>query len=908
MGIIHLWSVDADPSEHTSLAPMRQAQESGSYSVMHLVQAIVQAGWRDLPRLYLVTKRAQRVGRETTSLTLAAAPLWGLGRCISHEHSDLRCTMIDIGDAGARDEMVSLFNEISADDAEDQIALRGGERFVARFARFLDADAETEPRTDAGYVVEDASPELVFQLDTSKPGVLENLVLRRHVRRPPGRGEVEIRVAAAGLNFRDVMKAMGLYPGIDDGIQWFGDECSGEIVAIGEGVADFKVGDRVVAVAAASLSAYVTTSALFVAQQPGDIDFHQAATIPIAFLTAYYCLIHLARLARGERVLIHAASGGVGLAAVQLAQHIGAEVFATAGSPEKRAMLQAIGVQHVADSRSLAFAEEIMRATGGEGVDVVLNSLTGEAIPKSIALLRAYGRFLEIGKRDIYEDSKIGLLPFQNNLSFHAVDMDRLFREREQFSGGLMREVFALVRSGAIKPLPLTRFAIAEAAEAFKFMAEARHTGKIVLSFRPPQKLRIVPARETSQLFRDDRSYLITGGLGDLGLKLAGWMVTQGARHLVLMGRSVPTSAARDEIERLEIAGARVHVVQADVAEEDQVRHCFEHIKRATFPLGGIVHAAATFDDAFLRNYSSDRFRKVIAPKMDGAWNLHTLSAGQPLDFFVLFSSVAAVFGSAGQGSYCAANAFLDALAQHRRNMGLPALSINWGPWAEVRRAAAEDGGENKFRGIASMPPEKALAAFGQLLRRQPRQISVVPVDVRRWRQVNPRAAESPLLEGLEDDWNDALRSANSAVRRALAALGSGTQRRAFLESHLIDEVTGLLRIARSAVDRHTSLSSLGFGSLVAFELRNRLEDSLGVSLSATLVWGGHANIAELADYLAKKMGIATEPEPLPGSEHEEPDADDNLSKMLGELEQLSDDEVDRLLANAGSNSTAIEK
>jgi NADPH:quinone reductase-like Zn-dependent oxidoreductase len=810
--VVHLWSLDTDLAQPITPRTIDHAQQNGSHVVMHLVQALVQTGWRDLPRLYLVTSGAQSLG--DTPISLQAAPLWGLGRAISHEHSDLRCTTIDIGplESASPD---SLFEELSVDDQEDQVLLHGDERFVARFNRSSEAGHRDKSAKAVSFV------DQAFTLATSRPGILDNLTLRETARRPPQAGEVEIRVIATGLNFRDVMKAMGVYPGAEaDGLR-FGDECAGEIVAVGPGVDAFAVGDHVVAVAASAFSSYVTTPVLFVVKKPSRMDFHQAATIPIAFLTAYYALHHLARLEKNERVLIHAAAGGVGLAAIQLAKLAGAEIFATAGSPEKREFLKSLGVEHVADSRSMTFADEFMDITGGEGVDVVLNSLAGEAIPRSLSLLRPYGRFLEIGKRDIYQDKKIGLSPFQNNLSFFAIDIDRLFKQRPVFSAELLSEVFALSERGKISALPSTRIPVGKVVDAFKTMAEGKHIGKLVLSYEP-QTLALTPAVETVISLRDDRSYFITGGAGDLGLKIAGWMVQHGARRLFLAGRSQPSEAASTAIEELRTRGAEVNVVQLDVAQESALKRCLDEIQHSRSPLAGIIHAAAVFDDGLLIHYDADRFRAVTRPKIDGSWLLHTLSADMPLDFFILFSSVAAQFGSPGQGSYCAANSFLDALAQHRCNLGLPALSINWGPWAEVGRAAAGSNGSDTFRGIQSMPVEKALEALGRVLFDRQGQISILPVDVRRWRQVHPRVAESPLLESLAEWQDSGRRNVNSALREAMLAMGSDAERRSFLEAHLMEQIAGVLRIPRSALDRETPLSSLGFESLLAFELRNR--------------------------------------------------------------------------------------
>ncbi len=394
--------------------------------VLELVQNIVRAGWRDVPRLYVVTRH----------LSLEQSPLWGMSRVIAMEHPELRCTTIGLG---SHDSMDALTPELLADSIEDQIVLDDGGRRVARLVHGL-ADS-ARPLVPAG-----GRP---FRLEITTPGVLDGLVLQEMIRRAPGPGEVELRVAAAALNFNDVMKAMGIYPGVGDGPVPLGNECAGTVVAIGEGVTGLAVGDEVVALAPYSFGSHVTTPAALVARKPAHLGFEEAASMPVAFLTAAYSLDRIGRLEPGERVLIHSAAGGVGLAAIQIAQQVGAEIFATVGTDEKREYLRSIGVRHVMDSRSLAFADEVMELTGGRGVDVVLNSLAGEAIAKSLAVVAPYGRFLELGKRDLYQNRQIGLWPFRKGLTYSVIDLAGLVQERPAMLGQLLRD---LMNNDALRP------------------------------------------------------------------------------------------------------------------------------------------------------------------------------------------------------------------------------------------------------------------------------------------------------------------------------------------------------------------------------------------------------------------------------------------------------------------------
>ncbi len=389
-----------------------------------------------------------------------------------------------------------------------------------------------------------AKPGAFYRLAVRQPGTLDGLALESSRRRPPGAGEVEIEVVAAGVNFSDVMKALGMYPGLPDGPVPLGAECSGRITSVGEGVSDLRTGDEVVAVAGFAFASHVVTKVELVAIKPARLSFEQAATLPIAFLTACYALDHLAHLAPGERVLIHSASGGVGLAAIQLARCAGAEVFATAGTPEKREYLRALGIQCVADSRSLDFAEVVMARTLERGVDVILNSLPGAAIPRGISILADYGRFLEIGKRDIYQNARLALEPFRKNLSFFAIDLDRVIRERAGLLGAMLRDIVRRVDTGELEPLPVRSSPISETVEAFRFMQHGHHIGKIALTFRE-STVATVPAEDEPITFHADGSYLITGGLGGFGMAVARWMAERGAGTLVLCAAGADTPDGR---------------------------------------------------------------------------------------------------------------------------------------------------------------------------------------------------------------------------------------------------------------------------------------------------------------------------------------------------------------------------
>jgi len=866
-GVIHLWSLEGAPAAESTLASLEAAQVLGCGSVLHQVQALAGAGLSASPRLWLVTRGAQAVG-EGVSVSIGQSSLWGLGRTIVHEHPALRSTLVDLSAAGASAEIASLFQELWSDDHEDQIALRGRERYVARLVRCAPKATDAQRRVVSG--------DHPFRVEISTPGMLEHLTLRAATRRKPGPGEVEIRVYAAGLNFRDVMFALGLLP-LSAELGW---ECAGKIVALGEGVEGFQVGDDVMAVAYNSFGTYVTADARLVFPKPVQLSFEEAATIPIAFATAYYALCHVGRLSKGERVLIHAASGGVGLAAVQLAQRVGAEIFATAGSPEKREFLRGLGVTHVMDSRSLAFGEEVMQQTGGEGVDVVLNSLAGEAIPRGFSILRAFGRFVELGKSDIEQNARLGLRLLKNNLSCCVVDLEGMLRQRPSQTGTLIREVLQYVADGTLSPLPFQVFPISQVESAFRHMAQARHIGKIVISLREHEVL-VAPSSEQSPTFRADGTYLITGGLGGLGLAIAPWMVQQGARHLVLLGRSGPSATAQAALDGMREASAHIVVARADVAQEQQLANVLADIGRSMPPLKGIIHAAGILDDGLLLQLNQERFTSVMAPKMRGAWNLHTLTVNAPLDFFVLFSSAASLLGSPGQGNYAAANAFLDGLAQYRQAQGLPALSINWGPWARVGLAARPHrGGRLALGGFASITPEQGVEVLGRLLQQGSAQVGALPVKWQQWRQSYPAASTAPLLAHLIHEEAASGPEAKGCLFHETLLAAAPEERQGLLESHLGEHIAGVLGFSASKlsdVDAQQPLNTLGIDSLMALQLKNRIEADLGVVIPIAYLLQG-PSVAQLAMQVLEQLTSCTP---------EQPSAN---------LDRLSDEEVDAML------------
>lgn len=822
--------------------------------VLRLVQCLLDAGWETLPRLCVVTAGAEILPSESATAGVLGAPLWGLVRVIRNEHPELQTRLIDVGSACGPDEASALLAEATRADGEPEVLLRGRRRFLHRLRPV---------HLGAGGALREASvePDAQFRLEIPTRGLLERLTVRRRARPEPARGEVEIEVRAAGLNFKDVMWATGMLTGeaMEGGFAGagLGLECAGVIRRVGPGVADYRPGDEVFAFAPWSFARFTHTPASSVAAKPASMTFEEAATVPVVYLTAYYGLIHLARLEPGERVLIHGAAGGVGLAAIQIVRLFGGQVFATAGSAEKRDYLRALGVEHVFDSRTLAFADDIRSATGGAGVDVVLNSLAGEAVTRNLQILRPFGRFLEIGKRDYLENRKVGLRPFLENISYFAIDADRLMAGRPETAQRLLHAISGHLGRGELRPLPHRTFSLTDAAHAFRHMQRSRHIGKVVLSV--PRRLPVAPEAGEAIHLRQDGSYLVTGGLGGFGLALARWLVERGAGHLVLLGRQgAATPESRGAVEALRLAGATVDVARVDVTQAEALARLLAEVRRERPPIRGVFHAAMVLADCAVRNLDAERLTKVLGPKVVGGWNLHLQTLADPLDHFVQFSSISSVVGNPGQANYAAANAFLDALARHRRAAGRPALTVNWGVIGEVGYVSQREALQQRFAaaGIRPLPASSALRCLGRLMARpEVGQVVGADIDWRRWAKAPNMAPSSALWAELsvEPATGQEEEAPGGRGFREVLQQTAADQVPALLGAHLTDHIAKVLGVARDRVDLEKSFTQMGLDSLMAVELRLRILEDVGLDVPVmTLLQDNSGN--KLVDSLAARL------------------------------------------------------
>ena len=657
----------------------------------------------------------------------------------------------------------------------------------------------------------------------------------------PGPDEVEVVVEATGLNFRDLMWSLGMLPDdmLEDGFSGptLGLECAGRVSQVGPGVKDLQVGDRVVTFAANAFSTHVVVPAAQAAKLPAEMSFESAATIPVAFLTAYYSLVSLAQLKRGEWVLIHGGAGAVGMAAIQIAQARGAKIIATAGSRAKRGLVHSLGVRHVLDSRSTVFVDEVRQITGG-GVDVVLNSLAGEAMERSIACLRPFGRFVELGKRDYVSNTHIGLRPFRKNLSYFGVDVDQLMVGRKSLAERVYKEMMRHFNEGTYTPLPYSVFEAGGVTEAFQLMQYSHHIGKIVV--RPP-RAGTVPAASKPLTINPQGTHVVTGAFGGFGLETVKWLADRGARHLVLVGRrGAVDPEAKAVLTGFAKRGIKVLADPCDISDLRSVEKLFEKIHATMPPVAGIMHAAMVLDDVVITGLDAERFARVFAPKVTGAENLDLVTRGMQLDYFMLFSSVTTLMGNPGQGNYVAANAYMEGLARRRRREGLPALAIGWGPITDVGVVARNERLQSnlqKLTGVSGMKAREALDLMAQALQ-QPADAADLAVMTISPSEGNFSVDRLPILKSptyaamVRQGRDDGKSDAGRIDLRALAKTESMDVLRRKVADVIVTQLARVLHSREEDISRVRTLGEIGLDSLMAIELVMNLEECFGFHFS----------------------------------------------------------------------------
>ncbi|WP_077098896.1 type I polyketide synthase [Mycobacterium terramassiliense] len=815
------------PGAEDAADPLRQAH-SLAREVLAQLQGWLARSDAAHAHLVVVTRNAVGVSAFDGVPDAAHAAAWALIHTAQNEHPE-RITLLDTdGFAASQDKLSAIV--VARPAGEPQLAVRKGVVHVPRLARTPILAAPGGPD---------------WQLGTSRKGDLANLaLLPTEAPDALAAGQIRVQVRAAGLNFRDVVVALGAIA--DDGM---GSEAAGVVLEAGPGTS-VRVGDAVMGLFPHNAFAptAITDEAMVVAV-PAGWSFTQAASAPIVYLTAYVCLVEIAGLAAGQRVLIHAGAGGVGQAAIQIARHLGAEVFATA-HPDKQHVLTGLGIDasHIASSRTLDFVDTFKAATDGQGMDVVLNSLAGDFVDASLQLLPRGGRFVEIGKTDIRVPAEIAAA--HPGVDYRVYDLSSAASESLQPAWAALLQLFA---AGALRPLPTTSYGLVNAPQAFRDMSQGMHTGKIVLIPQP--------------VLDPEGTALITGGTGMLGALFAEHLITHyGIKHLLLLSRSGPDAAGAGELhQRLAQLGAQVTITACDTSNPADLSAALDSVP-PQHPLTAVVHAAGLLEDAAVSDMTADQLGAVLAAKADAAWHLHRLTADRDLAAFVLFSSAAGILGSPGQANYAAANAFLDALARHRHHTQRAATSVAWGYWQTPSGMTAHltTGDLTRLAGTGLTPitNEHGLALFDAALSSQRSNVLASPFNVAALTRQARNGALPSILSTLTTSRPRASAASARNLRAQLATQTPEQQLRALTAMVATTTATVLAHPDPAGLDPDRPFKDLGIDSLTALELRNTLNQHTGLALPATVALD-HPTPATLAAHLAD---LLTDTAPAPAA------------------------------------------
>ncbi|WPO76676.1 SDR family NAD(P)-dependent oxidoreductase [Streptomyces sp. KN37] len=804
--------------------------------------------------IWLITRPSGALPSPELPTAPADAAAWGTARTLANEFPDLHVRRVSLARSSRpEDDARRLADELRACGEEDEVALTGNGRFVPRVLPL----PATAPRLPDCYA-----------LSVRRPGLSYELAWRETARPAPGPGEVVVQVRATALNYRDIMTVTSLLP---PEAQEFtqttvpGLECAGVVIAVGDRVTGLRAGDRVYGMIPGSFASHILTAAEFLQPIPDGMTFEGAATLPICFATVHHTLANLAHLREGETVLVHGGAGGIGLAVLQFAARRKARVIATAGSEAKRALLRTLGVQHVLDSRSLDFAHQVEQLTEGRGVDVVVNSLAGEAMSRSLELLGPGGRFIELGKLDILDNNPLALRPFLNNLTFFGFDLAVLTQQPEQ-ARSLAKQVTRHVQAGHYRPLPHSVYPASRVREAFELMQHSRHIGKVVVAFDPHDEPPAVEPLPRHVQLDPDGTYLITGGLSGFGAATARWLTDRGARHLALVSRRGPdTPEAPALLEELSRRGVRARAYRADVTDEQDVHALLDGIDAGPHRLRGVVHCAMHLDDAPLEELTDTRFSAVLAPKMEGAAVLDRLTRSRHLDLFLLISSASADIGNIHQAPYVSGNLYLEALSRQRREAKLPAQTIAWGSLDETGYVARNNlTAQLAAVGMKPLALKDAFAAADDILTRGFPVAGTGHYNWDRARGLLPLIA-TPRYSLIVPPYEEISDRPREEFLASLAGL-SPAQARETLQKAVTRNLAKAMQMEPEALDPHRRLDEYGLDSLMATELLASVRQQFNVVIPPMELLRSGTTIHDLTGLLHLRLGLTEPPTPATSS------------------------------------------
>jgi NADPH:quinone reductase-like Zn-dependent oxidoreductase/acyl carrier protein len=811
------------------------------------------------PRLIIVAPGGASV-RET-GINAVNYAIWMFARVLQNEYDDIDVLLVDVAQGTMSPKV--WFELLTLQEKGESELLLDAATGLIQAVRVVPGPVPHAARLTTGF----AAATIVQK----SPGRIESIGWQDEALPHPEPDEVMVKISATGLNFRDVMWAMGLLPeeALEDGFAGatIGMEFSGTVVSLGERVSDLTVGDRVMGIGPKAVSRHVCVSRMGVTKVPDKVGTIEAASLPVTFLTAQYALSELANLRSGECVLIHGAAGGVGLAALQIAKAKGASVIATAGSDEKRSLLSALGADFVFDSRSLDFVNDVLSVTGEQGVDVVVNSLFSEAMERSIELVKPFGRFLELGKRDYYSDRKISLRPFRKNISYFGIDADQLLVDVPHVAAKIFGELTVLFDNGTLRPLPYRLFGYDELPTAFRLMQSAGHIGKIVVT-PPKADSDAVQSKKSTAFTLADGVYLVVGGVGGFGLEAANWLAAKGASHIALATRSgVLDDETRGVIEHWVKAGKSFSVHACDVTDEIALTELLETLRHIG-PLKGVVHAAMVLDDALICNLTRERSQLVIDTKVRGAYLLDKFTRQDELQLFLMFSSATTMIGNPGQSNYVAANGYLEGLARKRRQFDLPALAVGFGAIADTgflaRHAGVNEALSHRI-GKSTLKARDALRFTEEYLtvtENTPANASVMIADIDWAAASSLKTVKTTVFSAIGiSEFRQLSADGDQLDLYGLIDGKTLSETDEILHGLIASELSSILKLAENNITSDKILRDIGLDSLMAMELGTSFQQKTGIDLplssisDATTV--GHI-VGKLKDKLSSQRSSAS--------------------------------------------------
>jgi len=820
VNILYLADTDSDTSDIIN----REIKDS--LTLLGLVKLLGDRSIEYSSSLYVITQGLFSP-KGTKKVGIAGSGIWGTGRTIMNEYSQITCKLIDLCDE--EPDFESLLSELGQGKEFQEVAIRK----EGIYHHILgEASLSSESQGDGWITVNTSDRDVSLQVGVA--GDLDSLSYQLIQATLPEEGEVTVKVDSASLNFKDLLKIMNLLPAAAKEGTFFqnriGMEYSGRITHIGKSVEGFKIGDEICFVSPApSFQSVINVPEGYIMRRLPGCSMEETPSYT-NFATIIRTLKQLAQLQKDEYVLIHGASGGIGLAAIQYAQHKGAKIIATVGSDRKREFVRNLGVEYIADSRSLGFRDEIMEWTEGHGVDVVLNFLSDDFFKHSLSALAPFGRFMEIGKKDIASDRYLPLEIFNRNIMFASFDLDQTIAQNMKLMNHLCDEVYSYFERGIFKPLPTRVFPASEITSAFKLMSLSQHIGKISVRFRD-EEVTVPDITEKKSVIQGDGSYLITGGMSGFGLEIAEWLVEKGAKNLVLIGRSgIPDELTRGRITQLKERADTILIRAVDVTNFPDMKRLFSEIETDLPPLKGILHCAMVLDDCLIEDCSDEQFKKVFVPKAEGAWHLHQLSEKLPLEFFVLMSSVSSLIGNAGQVNYVAGNSFLDRLAHYRQSRGLQATTINLGALKETGVIArnVKHSEHLEQMGVYGLRTTEALSALELVIQKLPTQVGILNINWQKLSESTPGLEKSKRFASLIAKNRE---KGSSLLVEKLSGIPVDEQEDIIISNLklMINKVAG---IKEDTLDIHQSLLDLGIDSLMSVELQSKIHQEYGVRLS----------------------------------------------------------------------------